>query len=63
MIKWEKISERTFRMSVIGGWLILHKSYLQTTSPYNISASCAESMVFVPDTNHEWTVEIKENKS
>lgn len=38
------------RASVIGGWIV--RSYTCTNSTYP-----SESMVFIPDQNHEWVID------
>lgn len=65
--EWEKIHERkkeniywfaTYRAKVFGGWLV--RNFDLTIHPYrdalNIDQSTSESMVFVPDAQHSWTV-------
>lgn len=50
-MEWKKIAMNTYRMDVPGGWLILHKSRLETYKPIQgvreVATTC-ESMVFVP---------------
>lgn len=52
--EWEEIFSSpdgrnfTYRAKVFGGWII--SSYTYATTP-------AESMVFIPDPNHEWEIE------
>lgn len=48
---WEEIEQNTKRMKVFGGWIVLHSDWL-VTERYQI----CESMVFVPDPNHEWVL-------
>lgn len=43
--KWEKIEIDAWRAKVVGGWV------LQTIN------NQSESMVFIPDPNHEWRIE------
>lgn len=47
---WETMDAHTHRLKVIGGWIVLH----ETSSTANKALS--ESMCFVPDRDHEWTV-------
>ena len=42
--QWEELDSHTRRAKVIGGWVV--NSYLGK----------AESMVFVPDRDHEWHI-------
>ncbi len=62
--EWERIhniyipttgGSNTYRVKVIGGWVINCDNYTDVINemPRNIS----QSMVFVPDPNHEWTIE------
>jgi len=56
--RWEEIFERnnsscqfvTVRAKVIGGWIV-------RDSLCDIHSSIASSMAFVPDPDHEWTIE------
>jgi hypothetical protein len=52
--KWEKIHidehSHSSRAKVIGGWII----HTLTESPINNIIS--ESMIFIPDQNHEWEI-------
>ena len=52
--KWEEIkdlpSHKTYRGKVHQGWLVSTASYLDGELK-------SESMVFLPDKNHEWEVE------
>ena len=45
--EWERISIGTLRAKVYGGWII------NTVE----NSEDGQSMVFVPDLNHEWSVE------
>ncbi|NTU49532.1 MAG: hypothetical protein HGA87_01315 [Desulfobulbaceae bacterium] len=56
--KWEDITKTTSRMKVIGGWIVLHKSRRDIEQTYAgiIATSISESMVFIPDPNHEWRI-------
>lgn len=55
--EWEKISGEnepwTLRAKVFGGWIVhtSNESYGQS------ECSLSESMVFIPDPNHEWKIE------
>lgn len=54
--EWEKLDEATYRSKVIGGWLILHVNSLAVTDGKNRATSMSESMVFLPDRDHEWSI-------
>ena len=57
--KWEPINKTTWRMAVLGGWLVLHTtSATYTTSGEGATIARAESMVFVPDWGHQWAVSV-----
>lgn len=43
--EWERLDEATYRAKVICGWLVLHRF-----------PSKSESMEFVADRDHEWTI-------
>lgn len=48
---WERMDGNTHRCRVIGGWLVIHVSYdLKTLRVLS------ESMSFVLDRDHEWTL-------
>lgn len=49
-IEWcpEQLDERAWRVAVIGGWLVGHNK--------DDGKRLSESMCFVPDTNHEWSI-------
>ena len=61
--KWERISNahnsgggaNTYRAKVIGGWLVNNNTYTDVINKGN-ERSLSESMVFVPDPNHEWKI-------
>jgi hypothetical protein len=56
--KWEEITKTTSRMPVFGGWIILHSKSQCSSSPMGgVASALSESMVFVPDHNHEWEIE------
>jgi hypothetical protein len=65
--EWEQITESTARMNVINGWLVYNRTVVGTNREliYNRTVIgtnreiklLSESMVFVPDPNHEWKVE------
>jgi len=43
---------------VKGGWIILSKnSGAVVDGNDNLSTTCSQSMVFVPDPNYEWEIE------
>ena len=54
--KWEKLDEATYRIKVIGGWLVLHTNSIAITDGKNKSTSQSESMQFISDKDHEWTI-------
>lgn len=49
--KWESMDSYTARCKVIGGWLINH--ICQDLIKHKVYS---ESMVFVADRDHEWTI-------
>jgi len=66
---WEEINSlenrfgnvymETFRAKVIGGWIVRQQILLDTEKE-EVSeewANCHNSMVFIPDPNHEWEVD------
>ena len=66
--EWEKISEQeekgvfwfaTYRARVMGGWLVrtfdLSKQYAGAAT-FDLAISKSESMVFVPDGTHRWSL-------
>jgi hypothetical protein len=64
--EWENIfstrdqvqADATFRAKVKGGWIILSKnSGAVVDGNDNLSTTCSQSMVFVPDPNYEWEIE------
>lgn len=46
--EWQELDTATKRAQVIGGWLIVHTS--------KNSKGQSESMTFVPDRDHLWTI-------
>jgi len=62
MLKWEIISDyndgvdqnQMARAKVFGGWII--KSHTYSTKSF-VANLISESMVFMPDPNHEWKIE------
>jgi len=53
--QWESLDEATWRVKVIGGWLVLHvKTFAIAGKDKMISQS--ESMQFVADRDHEWHI-------
>lgn len=48
---WEKLDENTYRAKVIGGWMVMH-----VTVDRKKMASFSESLAFIPDRDHEWTI-------
>ena len=64
--KWESISTKlndvgsggASRVKVIGGWIVLNETVLALPATTNmIKMSCSQSMIFIPDPNHEWEIE------
>lgn len=55
--EWELIQgsawQNTYRMPVIGGWLVTHSEAGENRDGTTVS----QSMTFVPDPNHDWVVE------
>lgn len=47
--KYEKVKDSTYRAAVFGGWILV--------SVGGIVGDPKESMVFIPDPNHEWEIE------
>lgn len=45
--EWEPIAHLTDRARVIGGWVLLS----------SCEVNQSESMVFIPDPDHEWEIE------
>lgn len=50
-IKYDRDSAGTYRAKVIGGWLVKSRTGHFAASPRS------ETMVFIPDAKHEWTIE------
>lgn len=54
-IDWENviysIGESTRRLKVYGGWLVLYESVMSGNEFF------PATMCFIPDFNHEWTIE------
>ncbi len=44
---WEVIDGHTKRVKVVGGWLIIHRSF-------NGNKICSESSIFISDQHWEW---------
>lgn len=57
---WERLDENTMRAKVIGGWIIrcigglLKAEVVTVKEARNIPMS--ESMIFVSDPEHQWTI-------
>lgn len=47
--QWEVLDVFTKRAKVIGGWIVQYGSHTN-------KGSVSESMVFVPDRDHEWEI-------
>jgi len=52
---WEQLDEGTFRAAVFGGWLILHIKTVMIVGK-NTAQIQSESMSFVPDREHSWSI-------
>lgn len=59
--KWEPLDECTQRVEVFGGWIILRLG--ATDIEKNKRIQFRETMVFVPDRDHCWTVLQPEKES
>lgn len=58
--KWEKLDETTYRVKVIGGWLIgFYPNVEKSNKNYSIT-----NVIFILDRDHEWEImeEIKDEK-
>ncbi len=58
VITWHEGFSNTSRAKVIGGWLVKNETFDCEVGTYAQS----ESMVFVPDINHEWEIIEVENE-
>jgi hypothetical protein len=58
--QWEKLDGNTLRAKVIGGWIVRCIGGLLKTEVTSVkdakSLPMSESMVFVPDRDHEWVI-------
>jgi hypothetical protein len=58
--EWERLDDKTARAKVIGGWIILHLQSTFATGEFgkktNVKIVNSESMVFLADRDHEWTI-------
>lgn len=55
--QWEQLDESSYRAKVIGGWILLHTKHTTIVdSKKNKDMIQTESMVFIPDRDHEWTI-------
>ena len=52
--KWEHLDECTQRTKVKGGWLILRLGAIDIEK--NKRVSFRETMIFLPDPDHQWTI-------
>lgn len=50
---WEMLDEQTARAKVIGGWVLNHNFSKDLKG--KCEAQC-ESMIFIADRDHEWTI-------
>lgn len=59
-LEWEQLDEGTSRAKVFGGWLIkcerYEERYNHKTYRYE-NPLLTETVIFIPDLNHEWRVE------
>lgn len=64
--EWEKIAEIkigngadcTYRAKVHGGWLIKEIRYIIITEKHaQVSQDSPDHLTFLPDPNHEWTID------
>jgi hypothetical protein len=53
-ICWECLDGNTLRLPVPGGWIVRHQSTFSQPHKSSISRPISESMVYVPDIEHEW---------
>lgn len=58
--EWEKLDEVTQRVKVIGGWIVIRLFASETTKN---KIDFRESMVFIPDSDHQWTIAKEFNPS
>ena len=62
MVNDEKDLEKTQRLRVFGGWLIIttirynSNGVIGSMGRYYTEPQCALSQTFVPDPNHEWEI-------
>jgi hypothetical protein len=54
--QWEQLDEATWRAKVMGGWVLLHVKTFSVRGGKNNSDSQSESMQFIADRDHEWTI-------
>lgn len=54
--EWENLDEATYRAKVIGGWMLLHTKHTTFLGGKKKDMIQSESMVFLPDRDHEWTI-------
>lgn len=62
--EWElifenKCGENSFRAKVFGGWIVKDQ-FFSEPADIDVSDCCvstSESMIFIPDANHEWVIE------
>lgn len=58
--QWEKLDANTLRAKVIGGWILRCVGGLQPVGIVPVKEAktlpLSESMVFVPDRDHEWAI-------
>lgn len=57
--EWEELDPWNFRAQVIGGWLVktLEESWPAPDQFGNSNHVSRVTMCFVPDPNHEWTID------
>lgn len=56
---YENLYMETFRAKVLGGWIVRHQSILDADRANNFDgwSHAQNSMMFVPDPDHEWEVD------
>lgn len=54
--KFEELDKFTKRAKVMGGWILHHESNALLEKNNKFSVVKSESMVFIPDRDHEWTI-------
>lgn len=55
IFEWEIITRHEDRAKVFGGWIV--RTVWTRDNDDGDSVSVSSSLVFIPDTNHEWSIE------